>query len=259
VNSNCFVHINVDINQYSTNQPSTWCPGCGNFGVLQSLKQALAELEIAPKDAVVTYDIGCGGNMVNLLRVCGFATLHGRSVPVAVGAKLANPKLTVIAQAGDGGLLNEGANHLIHAAQRNDNITVLLHNNLVFALTAGQTSAATPVGLATKSTPEGNVYPPLNPLLLTAAASPKAFLARAFAFDFSQTTTMIKAAIKYQGFSLVEIIMPCLVWSDDYNLDYFKERIYYPEELPQDQASLLKFLATPGERVPLGIFWSPKK
>jgi len=259
VSSNCFVHINVDINEYFTNQLPTWCPGCGNFGVLQSLRQALAELKIAPKEAVVTYDIGCGGNMINLLRVCGFATLHGRSVPVAVGAKLANPKLTVIAQAGDGGLLNEGANHLIHAAQRNDNITVLLHNNLVFALTAGQTSSVTPVGLATKSTPEGNPCPPLKPLLLTAAASPKAFLARAFAFDIPKTTAIIKAAIKYQGFSLVEIMMPCLIWSNNYNQEYFKERIYYPETMPQSYPSLLQFLEKANDKIPLGIFWPPKK
>ncbi|MBP8591018.1 2-oxoacid:ferredoxin oxidoreductase subunit beta [Candidatus Shapirobacteria bacterium] len=249
----------MNINNYSTNQLPTWCPGCGNFGVLQSLKQALVELKIAPKDAVVTYDIGCGGNMVNLLRVCGFATLHGRSVPVAVGAKLANPGLTVIAQAGDGGLLNEGANHLIHAAQRNDNITVLLHNNLVFALTAGQASSATPAGLATKSTPQGNPYPPLQPLLLTAAASPKAFLSRAFAFDLPQATAIIEAAIKHQGFSLVEIIMPCLVWSDDYNQEYFRKRIYYPQNTPKNYSSLLEFLGENNDKIPLGIFWSPRK
>ena len=150
----------MDLSRYSTSQKPTWCPGCGNFGVLQSLKQVLFDLKIAPKDTVVTYDIGCGGNMINVLRVCGFATLHGRSIPVAVGAKLANPQLAVIAQAGDGGLLNEGANHLIHAAQRNDNITVLLHNNLVFALTTGQASSVTPEGMMTKSTPQGNPFGP---------------------------------------------------------------------------------------------------
>jgi len=244
----------VDLSKYSTNKISTWCPGCGNFGVLQSLKQALFDLKIAPKDAVVTYDIGCGGNMVNILRVCGFATLHGRSIPVAVGAKLANPELTVIAQAGDGGLLNEGANHLIHAAQRNDNITVLLHNNLVFALTTGQASSITPKDMTTKSTPQGNPFSPLNPLLL-AAVSGGSFLARAFAFDIPQTTQIIKAAIKHQGFSLVEIMMPCLVWSKSYDLAYFKKKVYYPQKLPQSKSKLLSFLSITDKKIPLGVFW----
>ena len=244
----------MNLSDYSTNQTPTWCPGCGNFGVLQSLKQALFDLKIAPKDAVVTYDIGCGGNMVNVLRVCGFATLHGRSIPVAVGAKLANPKLTVIAQAGDGGLLNEGANHLIHAAQRNDNITVLLHNNLVFALTTGQASSVTPEGMMTKSTPQGNPLPPLNPLLLAASAG-GGFLARAFAFDIPQTTKIIKKAIAHKGFSLVEIVMPCLVWSKPYDLAYFKKKVFYNKKAIKNRKELLSFLSSDDKKIPLGIFW----
>jgi len=245
----------MDLSKYSTNQVPTWCPGCGNYAILQSLKQALAELEIAPKETVVTYDIGCGGNMVNVLRVCGFATLHGRSVPVAVGAKLANPKLTVIAQAGDGGLLNEGANHLIHAAQRDDNITVLLHNNLVFALTTGQASSVTPKGLATKSTPAGNPLPPLNPLLLSASAG-ASFLARAYAFDVEQTTKIIKKAISHQGFSLVEIVMPCLIWSKPYDQAYFKEKVFYLPKKIKEREELLSFLSSFSKKIPLGVFWS---
>jgi len=244
----------MDLSKYSTDQIPTWCPGCGNYAILQSLKQSLGELKIAPKDTVVTYDIGCGGNMINVLRVCGFVTLHGRSIPVAVGAKLANPKLTVLAQAGDGGLLNEGVNHLVHAAQSDDNITVLLHNNLVFALTTGQASYTTPKNMVTKSTPQGNPFVPLSPLLL-AAVSGGSFLARAFAFDIPQTTKIIKAAIKHQGFSLVEIMMPCLVWSEPYNLNYFQKKIYYPKELPQTRDELLKFLEKTEEKIPLGIFW----
>ena len=244
----------VDLSKYSTNQVPTWCPGCGNFGILQSLKQALGELKIAPKDTVVTYDIGCGGNMVNVLRVCGFTTLHGRSIPVAVGTKLANPKLTVIAQAGDGGLLNEGANHLVHAAQRNDNITVLLHNNLVFALTTGQASSITPKNMITKSTPQGNSFVPLNPLLL-AAVSGGSFLARAFAFDILQTTKIIEKAISHKGFSLVEIMMPCLVWSKPYDLAYFKKQIFYYPKKFSSQDQLLSFLSAVDKKIPLGIFW----
>lgn len=246
----------MDLSDYSfPNQTPTWCPGCGNFAVLSAVKKSLNELKIAPKDTVVTYDIGCGGNMVNNLRVCGFATLHGRSIPVAVGVKKANPGLTVIAQGGDGGLLNEGANHLIHAAQRNDQITVLLFNNLVFALTTGQMSSATPLRMKTKSTPDGNVYKPLNALLL-AAASGDGFLARAFAFDVEKMTAIIKKALVYPGFSLVEIIMPCLAWGGDYNISYFQERVFYQKKPFEDKQKLMNFLTKEKKnKLSLGIFW----
>ena len=237
------------------NQIPTWCPGCGNFFVLQALKKSLAEGKIAPKNAVVTYDIGCGGNMINVLKVCGFATLHGRSIPVAVGVKKANPNLTVLAQGGDGGLLNEGTNHLIHAAQRNDNITVLLHNNLVFALTTGQTSYATPKGLKTKSNPQGNLYVPLSALALAAQAG-AGFLARSYAFDIEKTAQIIRAAIQHQGFSLVEIIMPCLIWSKSYDKKYFQNHVFDSDEKLVNREQLLSFLAVEREKIPLGIFWN---
>jgi 2-oxoglutarate/2-oxoacid ferredoxin oxidoreductase subunit beta len=244
----------MDLSDYTfSSQTPTWCPGCGNYAVLSAVKKSLLELKIAPKDTVVTYDIGCGGNMVNNLSVCGFATLHGRSIPVAVGAKLANPDLTVIAQGGDGGLLNEGANHLIHAAQRNDNITVLLHNNQIFALTAGQTSSATPKNLSTKSTPSGSSCSPLNPLLL-ASSSGAGFLARAYAFDLEATTKIIKQAISYQGFSLVEIIMPCLIWTKE-KADKMASQVFYPDNLPQDYGKLLNFLAKKKNNLALGVIW----
>jgi len=238
------------------NKTPTWCPGCGNFFVLQALKKSLMEEEIAPKDTVVTYDIGCGGNMINVLKVCGFATLHGRSIPVAVGAKKANPDLTVLAQGGDGGLLNEGANHLIHAAQRNDDITVLLHNNLVFALTTGQTSYATPKGLKTKSNPhQGNPYYPLSALALAAQAG-AGFLARSYAFNVEKTTQIIRAAIQHRGFSLVEIIMPCLIWSKSYDKEYFQNHIFDSHENLANRGQLLSFLTLETEKIPLGIFWN---
>jgi len=246
----------MDLTDYSfPNQVPTWCPGCGNFAVLSAVKESLVRLNIAPKDTVVTYDIGCGGNMVNFLRVCGFATLHGRSIPVAVGAKKANPNLTVIAQGGDGGLLNEGTNHLVHAAQRNDNITVLLFNNLVFALTTGQMSSATPLGMRTKSTPEGNPYKPLNALLL-AASSGDGFLARVFAFDVDKMTTIVKEALAYPGFSLVEIVMPCLAWGGNYNVSYFQDRIFYQKKPFKNKQKLVNFLVKgKKDKLPLGIFW----
>lgn len=236
----------------------TWCPGCGNFAVLAAVKSALAGLKLAGKDTVVTYDIGCGGNMVSSLEVCGFATLHGRSIPVAVGEKLANPDLTVIAQAGDGGLLNEGANHLIHTAQRNDNITVLLHNNGIFALTTGQASSATPQGAVTKSTPQGLEEKPLKALLLAASAG-AGFLARTYAFDVAQTGEIIKQAINYQGFSLVEILMPCLIWSDKETQEQVKEKIFYISKTINNRQNLLKYLSDDQNDLALGVIWQDKR
>jgi len=213
--------------ELSTDQIPTWCPGCGNYLVLAAIKKAIGELNLEPKDVVATYDIGCAANMVNNLNVCGFATLHGRSIPVAVGVKMANPKLTVIAQGGEGGIVTEGGNHLIHAAQRNDDITVILNNNYVFALTTGQTSAATPKGLKTRSTPGGNPFEPLSAIDLVAVAG-ATFLARTRSSDLAQTTEILKSAIRHKGFSLVEILQPCVIWLKDYQ-DLSKEITYLRE------------------------------
>jgi len=203
------------LNNLNTGTIPTWCPGCGNFLVLAAIKKAISELKLEPKEVVVTYDIGCAANMFNNLNVCGFATLHGRSIPVAVGVKMANPKLTVIAQGGEGGIVTEGGNHLIHAAQRNDDITVIINNNYVFALTTGQASAATPKGVKTRSTPEGNPFEPLLAIDLAATAG-ATFLARTLAYDLDKTTEVLKQAIKHRGFSLVEIIQPCIIWVKEY-------------------------------------------
>lgn len=204
----------MDEKIFDTNQEITWCPGCGGFGFLTALKKALAKAEKDPKDVVVTYDIGCSANAINFLNVCGFATLHGRSIPVAVGVKMANPNLTVIAQGGEGGILTEGANHLIHAAQRNDDITVLVNNNFVFGLTTGQTSSGTPKGVKTRTTPEGNPHDPICAVDL-ALISGATFAARTNAFEIEKTADIIVQAISHKGFSLVEIIQPCVIWTKE--------------------------------------------
>jgi len=197
-----------------TNQEPTWCPGCGLYSFLAAFRKAIVQNNLEPKDVLVTYDIGCASNMVNLLNVCGFATLHGRSIPVAVGAKMANPNLTVVAQGGEGGIVTEGANHLIHSAQRGDDITVIINNNYVFGLTAGQASAATPKGVITRSTPSGNPYEALSAVDLC-AVSGGTFLARTVASDIKKTSQILSAAFLHHGFSLVEVLHPCAVWAKD--------------------------------------------
>lgn len=204
----------TNIKDLATEVEPTWCPGCGGYAFWVAVKQAIIKNNLLPKDVVITYDIGCSANMVNFINVCGFATLHGRSIPVAVGTKTANPGLAVIAQGGEGGVITEGANHLIHACQRNDDITVLVNNNYVFGLTTGQASAATPKGIWTRTTPQGNPFEPLSAIDL-AAVSGGSFLARTPASDIKKTTEIISAAITYKGFSLVEIIQPCVIWTKE--------------------------------------------
>ncbi len=204
----------IDIKSLATTQEPTWCPGCGAYAFLAALKKALVENKLEPKNVVLTYDIGCSANMVNFLNVCGFATLHGRSIPVAVGVKMINPKLTVIAQGGEGGIVTEGANHLIHAARRDDNITVIINNNYVFGLTTGQASAATPKGAVTRSTPHGNPYEALSAVGLAAVAG-GSFIARTLVSNIEATEEILRQAIAHQGFSLVEVIQPCVIWAKD--------------------------------------------
>ena len=200
--------------KFDTNKEITWCPGCAGYGFLTALKKALTKAKIEPKDAVVVYDIGCSANAINFLNVCGVASLHGRSIPFGVGVKMANPKLTVIAQGGEGGIVTEGANHLIHAAQRNDDITVLVNNNYVFGLTTGQASAGTPKGFKTRTTPAGNPHEPISAIDL-ALTSGAGFGARTYAFEIEKTADIIYQAINHKGFSLVEIIQPCVIWAKD--------------------------------------------
>lgn len=190
----------------------TWCPGCGNFAFLAALRKALVRTGREAREIVVVWDIGCAGNGGGFLKVSGVTALHGRTIPVAVGIKRANPELLVIAQGGDGGILNEGANHLIHAAQRNDKITVLLNNNFVFGLTTGQATAGTPKGLRTRSTPEGSPYEPLSAVDLAVTGGAK-WVARVPVWEIEKAAEVIYQAICFSGFSLVELVQPCVIWA----------------------------------------------
>ncbi len=206
----------------STNQTPTWCPGCGAYAVSAALKKAIRELKIKRRNVVICYDIGCSGNMINLINVCGFETLHGRSIPVASGIKAARPELTVIAQAGDGGLLNEGSNHFIHAAQRNDPIVLIVNNNLVFGLTAGQRSSATPQGARTRGAGEDSKMLPLSVVELAGASGAK-FIARVPEGDIELAGKIIEKAIRFKGFAVVEVIQPCKIWAKDFRRINYKK------------------------------------
>jgi len=244
--------------ELNTKVKPNWCPGCGNYGLFEALKRAIVKLELPPEKVLVTYGIGCHGHMVNFLKTNGFQGLHGRPVPVAIGAKLVNPELTVFASSGDGDAYSEGLNHLIGAAKSNQDVTLLVHNNWFFSLTTGQVSPTTPKGEKTRSTPQGAVESPLNPLALALAAG-ATFVSRGFTGDIDHLAGLIAEAAKHQGFSLVDILQPCVVFNRQHPVSWFKERVY---KLPEDKKNTLEEafkIAQKTEEFPTGIFYQVEK
>lgn len=235
----------------------TWCPGCGDFGIWMSLKNALAELAIGTDDGVVVYGVGCHGNMSSWMKIYGVAALHGRTLPVAQGLKLANRKVPVIVVSGDGDGLGEGGNHFLHAAKRNPDITVLIHDNQVYGLTTGQASPTAKAGFKTKSTPEGVVDEPVNPLTLALTAG-ATFVARAFAGDPSGLTAIIKEAITHKGFSVVDILQPCVTFDRVHTYQWYRPRLY--QVPPQDtRIKAMEKALEWGDKIPVGIFYKEDK
>jgi 2-oxoglutarate/2-oxoacid ferredoxin oxidoreductase subunit beta len=234
----------------------TWCPGCGNFVILQALKMALSELDISPHKTVLTYGIGCAGNMANNIKGYVFHSLHGRSLPVAVGAKMANHKLTVIAVSGDGDTYGEGTNHLLHAARENIDIIHIVANNHSYSLTTGQASPTSTKGYVTQTTPWGEVKEPLNPLSVVLAAD-ASFVARSATHDLNHLKEMIKAGLQHKGYAHLDVWQDCVTWNKTQDLQYFKEHSYNLADINHDvsnkQAAFQK--AEEEDKLPLGIFF----
>jgi 2-oxoglutarate ferredoxin oxidoreductase subunit beta len=243
---------------FDTGVRPQWCPGCGNYGVLAAVRAALADLGFRREGVVAVAGIGCHGRMTEYLDVNAFHAIHGRAVPVAEGVKLANPKLTVLVHTGDGDAYAIGLSHLLHAARRNVGIKVIVHNNMVYALTTGQAGPTTPRGLKTRSTPYGSVEEPFNPLLLL-LASGATFVARGFSDDVQHLKELVKRAILHKGFAVIDVIQPCVTFYDA--RQWFKERAYKLEDESHDpsdfRAALEKSLET--ERVPLGVIYEVEK
>lgn len=247
--------IAVTLEQLTTPVKPTWCPGCGNFGMWMALKNALVKLGIPHENIVIVYGVGCHANMRDWMHVYGVEGLHGRSIPVAQGIKLANPKLTVIAVAGDGDCLGEGGNHFIHAAKRNPNITVILHDNNVYGLTTGQASPTAKKGFVTKSTPEGVADEPVNPISL-ALVTGASFIARGFAGEMANLTDLFVRAITHKGFSLVDVLQPCVTFDKVHTYDWYRKRVYTMESVSQSISEAFSKAMEWGDRIPTGIFWS---
>lgn len=250
----------VAANNFNTEYQPTWCPGCGNFSIWAALKEALVKLDWRPEEFVVVYGIGCSGNMNDFVESYRFHSLHGRAIPNAVGIRLANHKLPVICVVGDGDCYGEGGNHLIHAARGNFNITVLVHDNRVFGLTTGQASPTAERGYQSKSTPRGVIEVPVNPLSL-AITQGATFVAQGFAGDVSHLTDIIVAAVKHKGFSLVNILQPCITFNKTNTLEWYRERVAKLDNGAVDgnrsrfsRIDALK-LVVDSERIPLGVIF----
>lgn len=243
--------------QFDSPHKPTWCPGCGDFAIWLSLKNALTELGKKPHEVLIVFGIGCSGNMANTLRTYGWHSLHGRAVPTAIGTKLANPKLTVIVAAGDGDGYGEGLGHFIHALRGNVDITYIVHNNSVYGLTTGQASPTAGKGLKTKSTPEGIIEEPINPIAL-AIASDASFVARGFSGNAAELTALMVKAIEHPGFALLDVFQPCVTFNKINTYSFYYDRVYSLQDDPAYTASDRKAAfekATQSDKLPTGIFY----
>jgi len=238
----------------------TWCAGCGNFGIWTALRQALAELGLAPHEVVMSFDIGCCGNGANYFHTYGFHSLHGRPLPVAFAVKLANHKLKVIAVSGDGGGYGEGGNHFIHTCRGNIDITYIIHNNHRYSLTTGQSSPTSEHGAKTKSTPEGLIEYPFNGLQ-TALTCGATFVAQGYADEVVHLKNLFKSAIEHQGFSLVDVLQPCVIFNAKDIREQYKSKVYKLEEANYQPNDLKTAYEKAGEteKLPIGILYQVKR
>jgi 2-oxoglutarate ferredoxin oxidoreductase subunit beta len=244
----------VTLADYSGLEPA-WCPGCGNFGILKALNQALVELEIEPHQLLMVSGIGQAGKLPHYSRGNIFNSLHGRSVPPAIGAKIANPELVVIAVSGDGDAYGEGGNHFLHTARRNHDITYMVHNNQVYGLTKGQTSPTSDLGFITKTTPYG-ASPPINPIAIAIAAG-ATFVARGFAGNVDHLAGLIKSGIQHRGFAIIDILQPCVSFNHKNTYSWYRERVYQLGEDydPSNQLVVLEKAQEWGDRIPIGVIY----
>ena len=217
----------------------TWCDGCGNYGIWTGIKAALTELGIAPHQCLLCFDVGCHGNGSDKLKGYRFHGLHGRVLPFAAGAKVANPKLPVIAFGGDGASFSEGIGHLVHAVRSHYPITFVLHNNGNYGLTTGQASSLTPQGLPMNTSPNGIPEMTLNSMDFIFSLEPT-FVARAFSGDIKQVTAVLKEAIRHRGFAFVDILQACPTYNKFATHTMLMEKYYKVEDEGHDVTDFVK-------------------
>jgi len=249
----------VNLETYAEN---TWCKGCGNFGLLNSFKDAVSELveegALKAENMVISSGIGCHGKTVDYLNLNSFYSLHGRAISCVSGMKIANPNLTVVAFQGDGDAFGEGIAHVVFSAKRNIDATLLVHDNSVYGLTTGQFTPTSEKGFKGKSTPRGSIEEPMNPLALV-LASGGTFVARGYVGKRKHLVGLFKKAILHKGFSFVNVLQPCVTFNNTYSR--YRESTYILEDEGHDatdfQAAWDKARET--ERIPIGLLYQVEK
>jgi 2-oxoglutarate ferredoxin oxidoreductase subunit beta len=247
----------VTVKEYASPIKPTWCPGCGDFGILSAVKQGLVKAGLAPHQVLVVSGIGCGSKLPDYANLNGFMTLHGRPLPIATGARLANHGLKVITIHGDGDALGLGMGHFIHTARRNIGIVDLIQNNQIYGLTKGQYSPTSDAGFITSTSPDGAVEMAAHPVALALTAG-GTFIARGFAGDVKGLGELIAQALQHKGYALVDILQPCVTFNRKNTYDWYRERVYDLAETdydPGDRVAAFQKALEWGDRIPLGVIY----
>ena len=249
------------MDKFKTDYKVTWCPGCGNFAIMIALHQALEDLNLKPEDVLIFYGVGCAGNGSNFTKTYAWHSLHGRAMPSAIGAKLANKDLTVIVMAGDGDSFGEGMGHFIHAVRGNTNITYITHDNKVYGLTTGQAAPTSKKGYKAKTSPKGVIEVDANPISL-ALSSGGTFVSRGFSGDTGNLKYLFKKAIEHNGFSLVDVFQPCVTFNKINTFKFYYDRLYNINKKKYNKNNLelaWRESLIWGNKIPYGIFYENKE
>ncbi len=245
----------VDTDDYG-HYETAWCPGCGNHAILEAVKKALAAGRRKPHKVLFISGIGQAAKAPHYLNANVFNGLHGRSLPVATGAKLANPKLTVIVESGDGCSYGEGGNHFLAAIRRNIDVTLLVHNNQVYGLTKGQASPTSSEGFVTKAQPQGVPSAPFNPVAVAVAMS-AGFVARGFSGEIDHLSELIQQGISHRGFAMIDVLQPCISFNTVNTFAWYKKRCYAlsSNHDPTDWEAAMKVAYEWGDKIPIGAIY----
>jgi 2-oxoglutarate/2-oxoacid ferredoxin oxidoreductase subunit beta len=271
--------VALKLSDYKTDVHNDWCPGCGDFGILNAIQMALADLQVPPHRTIIFSGIGCSGKTPHFIKTYGIHTLHGRVLPFAQGAKLANPELEVIAVGGDGDGLGIGAGHLVSAGRRNVDMVYIIFNNAVYGLTKGQAAPTLKLGMKTKSLPQPNVNNSVNPIALTLVAG-FTFLARGYSYDVRHLKELIKKAVAHKGLAFIDVLQPCPTYNDINTKEWFQGldnidpkggkamprmykleetgydgEVHSPDEINQKMSQVIEKSNEWGNKIPIGIFY----
>lgn len=257
----------LSVKDFKTDVHIDWCPGCGDYGIVNAVQMALYELGVPKHEYVIFSGIGCSGKTPHFVNTFGIHTLHGRALAFSTGARLANPHLKVIVTGGDGDGMGIGAGHFVNAGRRNINLTYILYDNGVYGLTKGQASPTLHLGVQTKSLPKPNIQSNINPLLLAFACG-YTFIARGYSYDVKGLKNLIKQGIEHDGLSFIDVLQPCPTYNNIHSKEWYSERIYNlndgydpsittemsPEEAERKIFAFMKKAIEWESRIPIGVF-----